>query len=162
MTILSTAGRSLISMTSTDEVVASSIPVDLSTDTPVMLMRLVMDPTVPGDIFEVNARARVTNDCGYTIGVGYHLWMFDVDDGVPWPHTQPWTRIAPLNGDNVTKDRHHMPLHCTATYQVPADWPAGHRMVIAYQADAHSTAWQAGDTLTVDQAYGLLIVRRWA
>jgi hypothetical protein len=149
-------------MTSSDEVVASTIPVDLSTDTPVMLMRLVMDPTVPGDIFEANARARVTNDLTYTVGVGYHLWAFDVDDGVPWPHTQPWTLIAPVNGDNVFSPRHHMPLHTTATYQVPSTWPAGHRMTIAYQADAHSTAWKAGDTLTVDQAYGLLIVRRWA
>jgi hypothetical protein len=149
-------------MTSTDEVVASSIPVDLSTNTPVMLMRLVMDPTVPGEIFEVSARARVTNDCGYTIGVGWHLWMFDVDDGVAWPHAQPWTLISPVDGDNVTKDRHHLPLATTATYQVPANWPAGHRMTIAYQADAHSTAWQPGDKLTVDQPYGLLIVHRWA
>lgn len=162
MTILNTAGRTLMPMTSTDEVVASSIPVDLSTDTPVMLMRLIMDPTLPGDIFEIDARARVTNDLTYTVGVGYHLWAFDVDDGVPWPHTQPWTRIAPVNGDNVDHTRHHMPLATTGTYQVPADWPPGHRMVIAYQADAHSTAWKAGDKLTVDQAYGLLIVRRWA
>lgn len=161
MTILSTAGRTLASMTSTDEVVASSIPVDLSTDTPVMLMRLVLDPTVAGDIFEIDARARVTNDLTYTVGIGYHLWAFDVDDGVAWPHMQPWTRIAPVNGDNVDHPRHHMPLHTTGTYQVPADWPAGHRMAIAYQADAHSTAWKAGDKVTVDQAYGLLIVSRW-
>jgi hypothetical protein len=161
VTILSTAGRTLTSMTSTDEVVASSIPVDLSTNTPVMLMRLIMDPTLPGDIFEVDARARVTNDLTYTVGVGWHLWAFDVDDGVPWPHAQPWTLIGPVNGDNVDHTRHHMPLATTATYQVPANWPAGHRMVIAYQADAHSTAWKTGDKLTVDQAYGLLIVDRW-
>lgn len=161
MTIVDTAGRSLVSMRSDDAMVASTVPIHSSPGTYTYLSRVVMDPTHPGDVFKVDARARVTNDVGYTVGVGYHIWRYDVDDGLPWPHG-PWVRISPFNGDNVDPTRHHMPLHCTATYTVPDDWPAGHRMVIAYQADAHSTAWQSGDALTVDAQYGLLIVERWA
>ena len=161
MTIVRTAlGQQLVETISDDEVVASSIPVDLSSNTGKMLMRVVIDPTVPGDVLDISARARVTNDLSYTVGVGYHLWTYDVDDGQPWPHA-PWVRISPLNGDNVFHPRHHMPLHTSAVYQVPDDWTAGHRMVVLLQADAHSTAWQSGDSITVDQAYGLLTVRRW-
>lgn len=161
MTTLTTAGRQLAGMSSDDEVVAATVPVHPVPGTYTELSRVVVEACQPGDQLEVNARARITNDCGYTIGVGYHLWLYDVDDGLAWPHGE-WTRISPFNGDNVTKPRHHMPLHCTATYELPAAWPAGHRPVVVYRGDAHSTAWQDGDALTVDQDYGLLIVRRWA
>jgi hypothetical protein len=161
MTVVRTApGQQLVSAAADDEVVTGSIPVDLPSNTGRMLMRIVVDPTIPGDVLDVEARARVTNDVGYNIGVGWHLWRYDVDDGQPWPHS-PWVQIGPLNGDNVDPQRHHMPLHTSAVYRVPDSWPAGHRMVVLLQADAHSTAWQSGDTLTVDQAYGLLKVRRW-
>ena len=143
-----------------DAVVASSIPVDLSPDTPVRIMRVVV-PVEPGDVLDITAEGRVTNDDAYNIGVGSRLQWYDVDDGIAWPHAQPWTQIGTPTGDNVTPARHHMPLTLTRVYQVPADWPAGHRMVINLMVDAHSTAWQAGDTLTVD-GYGQLVVRRWA
>ena len=143
-----------------DAVVASSIPVDLSPDTPVRIMRVVV-PVEPGDVLDITAEGRVTNDDAYNIGVGSRLQWYDVDDGIAWPHAQPWTQIGTPTGDNVTPARHHMPLTLTRVYQVPADWPAGHRMVINLMVDAHSTAWQAGDTLTVDD-YGQLVVRKWA
>lgn len=142
-----------------DELVTTGIPVDLSPDTPVRLMRVVV-PVSAGDVLDITAEARVTNDVGYNIGVGSRLQWYDVDDGVPWPHAQPWTPIGTPTGDNVPPQRHHMPLTLTRVYRVPDDWPSGHRMVINLMVDAHSTAWKKGDRLTVDP-YGQLVVRRW-
>ncbi|GFH34281.1 hypothetical protein [Streptomyces pacificus] len=158
MTILSTGGLSLAGLHSTTEVVASSLPVDLVTTTWRTMLRLVV-PVAAGDVLDVDARARVTSDVGYTVGVGWHLWAYDVDDGQG--SAGPWWRIGTSCGDNVPPDRHHMPLAITDVYQVPQDWPAGHRIVIVLRADAHSTAWVSGDTLTVDAGYGRLTVRRW-
>ena len=155
----------LAGLHATDEVTASTLPVDLPTDTYRTMLRVVV-PVDAGDLLDVAAWARVTNDTGrdrgedgYTVGVGYHLWCYDVD--APEGSSGPWTRISPWCGDNVTRARHHMPLAIDCVYRVPGDWPAGHRMVVVLRADAHSTAWVAGDTLTVDQAYGHLTVRRW-
>lgn len=142
-----------------DAVVASSIPVDLSPDTPVRTMRVVV-PVQAGDVLDVTAEGRITNDVGYNVGVGSRLQWYDVDDGIAWPHAWPWPQIGTPTGDNVPPQRHHMPLTLTRVYQVPADWPDGHRMVINLMVDAHSTAWKSGDTLTVD-GYGQLVVRRW-
>ncbi|GFH36642.1 hypothetical protein [Streptomyces pacificus] len=38
---------------------------------------------------------------------------------------------------------------------------AGLHSTTEVRADAHSTAWVSGDTLTVDAGYGRLTVRRW-
>jgi len=159
MTITTTpAGHQPVSLHSTDEVVATTLPVDLPTDTWRTMLRIVV-PVVPGDVLDVDARARVTNDCGYVIGVGWHLWAYDTDSGLG--SAGPWWRIGPSSGDNVIPQRHHLPLSTTSVYTVPADWPAGHRITIALRADAHSTAWVAGDALTVDPL-GVLTVRRWS
>lgn len=164
-TVVSTEGLVLVGEWGTDEITASTLPVDLATDTWRTMSRLII-PVTAGDVLAVNARARVTNDTGinrgepgYTVGVGYHLWAYDLDSGLGTAGT--WWRISSWNGDNVTRARHHMPLHVTTTYRVPPDWPAGHRIVVVLRADAHSTAWVAGDTLTVDREYGHLQVRRW-
>ncbi|WP_330172939.1 hypothetical protein OG875_04670 [Streptomyces sp. NBC_01498] len=165
MTVISTDGLALAAEWGTDEVTASTLPVDLSTSTYRTVSRLII-PAAAGDVLSVNARARVTNDTGrnrgepgYTVGVGYHLWAYDCDSGQGT--AGPWTRISSYNGDNVSRDRHHMPLHITTTWRVPATWPDGHRIVVVLRADAHSTAWRSGDILTVDQEYGHLAVRRW-
>lgn len=142
-----------------DQVVASSIPVDLSPDTPVRIMRVVV-PAAAGDVLDVTAEGRITSDVGYNVGVGSRLQLYDVDDGMPWPHAWPWPQIGTPTGDNVTPARHHMPLTLTRVYRVPADWPAGHRVVINLLVDAHSTAARPGDAITVD-GYGQLVVRRW-
>jgi hypothetical protein len=148
----------------TDEVVATTIPIDLATDTYRTIIRVIV-PVAAGDILDVDGWGRVTNDTGvsrgdkgYTVGVGYHLWMYDCDDGIG--SAGVWTRISPLCGDNVTRDRHHMPFPIGTLYTVPATWPEGHHMVVVLRADAHRTAWISGDTLTVDKDYGHLKVRR--
>jgi hypothetical protein len=155
---------------STDEVTASTITIKSAPGGYVTMLRLVCCPCSPGDILSVQGFGRITNDASlprYNVGVGFHTWAYDADlldaNGQPIPVAdKPWTRISPLCGDNVTPDRHHMPLDYFATWQVPADWPAGHRPVVVFRADAASTAVRSGDKLTVDQEYGLLIVNRWA
>ena len=130
-------------------------------------------PVDPGDVLDVDARARVTNDTGvargddgYTVGTGANLWAYDADPEpdetgkVPEVADRPWTPIAPSWGENVTRDLHHLPIDVTAHWQVPATWPAGHRAVIVLRANAHSTAAVSGDTLTVDAAYTLIKVSR--
>lgn len=159
MTILNAGERRLDGLWFTDEVVASKLTVDLPTTTWATMLRVVV-PVTAGDQLDITAWARVTNDTGYTVGVGWHLWQYDVDDGVP-SADRVWERIGLSCGDNVDKPRHHMPLAITSVYQVPDDWPGGHRMVVVLRADAHSTAAVAGDFLTVDKVGGLT-VRRWS
>lgn len=158
---MTTAGPlTLAGLHATTEVTASTLPIDLATDTYRTMLRVVV-PVDAGDLLDIEAWARVTNNTspGYTVGVGWHLWCYDVDSGQG--SSGPWWRISPLKGDNVTRSRHHMPLDIDCVYQVPEDWPAGHRIVVVLRADAHSTAAQPGDTLTVDRDYGHLTVRRW-
>lgn len=171
MSYLSTAGLSLVGAQATDPFQPASgslalgalectaIPVDLSTSSYRILYRLVMSPVQPGDMLDIDATARVTNDCGYNVGVGWHLWIYDYDN--PLKTQGPWTRVSALCGENVTPNMHHMPLALSTLYRMPDDWPPGHRPVITYRADAHSTAYQSGDTLTVDAGYGQLTVRHW-
>lgn len=139
---------------------------DLPSDTYRLLYRVVTGPLSPGDRLDITADARVTNDVGvpggtrYTIGVGWHLWAYSYTD--PARSTGPWWRISHSMGDNVTPDRHHMPLHISRLHTIPDDHPAGHRLVVCLRADAHSTAWSkndGNDKLTVDAGYGQLIVR---
>ncbi|HEY9409023.1 MAG TPA: hypothetical protein VIP77_05525 [Jiangellaceae bacterium] len=145
------------------------IPVDLATTSHRTLYRVVMGPVEPGDVLDIDADARVTNDVGvpdgrrYVVGVGWHLWMYDYSD--PLRTQGPWRRISALSGENVTPDLHHLPLHISTVYRMPEDWPPGHRPVVVLRADAHSTAWAyngGGDVLTVDAGYGQLTVRHWA
>lgn len=158
MGVLASGSRIPVALHSTDEVVATSLPVDLSTETWRTMLRAVV-PVAAADQLDVSAWARVTNDCGYVIGVGWHLWAYDVDAALG--SAGPWWRISLSNGDNVEPKRHHMPLHISTVYEVPADWPAGHRIVVVLRADAHSTAAQSGDVLTVDPL-GSLVVRCWS
>ena len=163
MTLLtSRADQRPISITSDDAVIATTIPVDPATTTYRTLLRLVVERTgglTAGDLLDIEARARVTSELAYPVGVGYHLWAYDVDSALG--SSGPWWRIGSPNGDNVFQPRHHMPLHISALYQVPDDWPAGHRITVVFRGDAHSTAARPGHRITVDQGYGQLIVRRW-
>ena len=148
----------LAGITATDQVVATTLPVDLSAETWRTMLRQVV-PVDADDVLDIEAWARVTNDTSYTVGIGWHVWAYDVDSGLG--SAGPWTRISPWNGDNVPPPRHHMPLAIDTVYQIPADWPAGHRITVVLRADAHSTAALSGDTVAVDQEYGHLTVRRW-
>ncbi|MEU5660066.1 hypothetical protein ABZ802_31285 [Streptomyces sp. NPDC047737] len=143
---------------SSTDVVPTTIPVDLPTDTWRTILRVTV-PVTAGDLLDVDTRARFTNDCGYNIGVGHHLWAYDCDTGLGT--AGPWWRIGSSSGDNVDPQRHHLPIHNSTVYEVPGDWPEGHRIVIVLRADAHSTAARSGDKLTVDPL-GIITVRRWS
>lgn len=166
MGILSTAGMKLAYTMATDPFQAASgdmalgalettaIPVDLPSSTYETLYRLVLGGVQPGDLLDITANARVTNNCGYNIGVGWHLWVYDYTD--PARSSGTWYRVSHFMGENVTPDMHHMPLTINALVRMPSTWVAGHRPVVVLRADAHSTAWQEGDTLDVDAGYGQL------
>lgn len=135
---------------------AATIPVDLPTDTMVTLGRIVTGILSAGDLLDIEAWARITNDVGYTVGVGWHMKGYEYTlPGV----VNPYFSIEGPNGQNVTKNgwMHHMPLHWSGLWEVPACWD-GKRLVLCFRADAHSTAWQAGDTLAIDQGYGRFTV----
>lgn len=158
--ITSFEGMTLAGLYSTDEVPATTLPIGLKAGLGYRTLLRVTVPVAAGDVLDIVGRARITNDTspGYTVGIGYHLWMYDADNGLG--SSGQWTRISSLCGDNVPRDRHHMPLITDTLYTVPADWPTGHRMVIVLRGDAMSTAAD-GQSITVDQAYGQLRVRRY-
>lgn len=133
-----------------------AIPVDLDTNTPVTLARIVTNVLAAGDLLDIEAWARTTNDCGYTIGVGYYMKAYEYTaPGV----VNPIFAIESMNGKNVTPNgqEHHGPIHWSGLYEVPPEWD-GKRLVLMFRADAHSSAWKAGDLLTVDQGYGRFTV----
>jgi hypothetical protein len=160
VTIISANSLTLAGVYATDEVPATTLPIGLGPGLGYRTLLRVIVPVEPGDLLDISGRARVTNDTNpaYTVGVGYHLWMYDCDNGQGSSGT--WTKISTDCGDNVDHDRHHMPLLTDTLYTVPATWPTGHRMVIVLRGDAMSTRAD-GQTITVDKAYGQLTVRRY-
>jgi hypothetical protein len=166
---LATGTVSLVGIWTTREVVAipGDLPVGGTSGNQMRTMARIVVPVDAGDVLDISGRQRVTNDIGpskYTVGVGYWFDVYDMDDGMSGAD-RVWTRIGSLNGQNVDRSIvHHLPLHLEDVWVVPADWPVGHRAVVCFRADAHSTAWNAnggGDRITVDD-YGVLTVRRWA
>jgi hypothetical protein len=158
--ITSASDLTVAGLYATNEVPAKTLPIGTGPGQGYRTLLRVVVPVAAGDVLDIVGRARVTNDTSpaYTVGVGYHLWMYDADDGLG--SGGPWTQISSLCGDNVDHTRHHMPLLTDTVYTVPADWPAGHRMTIVLRGDAMSTAAD-GQSITVDQAYGQLTVRRY-
>lgn len=171
MTVINAGPFALEYVHSTNEVVPDDLVIDLPTDTWKTILRVVV-PVQAGDLLDVSAWMKVTDDVGYNVGVGIHLWWYDVDNGLGSSGT--WSRLDPDAGSagmNVTKDVHHLTLGVSVPYLVPADWPVDpdtgkpHRIAIALRADAHSTLWDrdgdglAEDRLTVDGC-GRLTVRR--
>ncbi|GAA4226121.1 hypothetical protein GCM10022254_10090 [Actinomadura meridiana] len=165
----------LVGLYSSQELVATSIPVDGTPDTPYRVSRVVV-PCLPGDVLDVTAEVRVTNDLSYTVGVGSRLRYYDCDDGLPYPHGT-WIEIPTPTGDNVTPitsayaGRHHMPITLTRVYRVPETWPVPftegdyigpHRMAINLMVDAHWGNYHSGDRLKVDPYGQQLVVRRWS
>lgn len=161
MTIITTEGMALAAEYSTDETTAVTLPVGSHAGQVFRTMARLIVPVVAGDVLGCDARARVTNDASlprYTVGVTTGLWGYDCDDGVG--SDGPWWLLDPETGDNVTPDRHHLPVAVTAVYKVPEDWPDGHHIVVVLRCDAESTAVRPGDALTVDPRTRLT-VRRW-
>lgn len=145
----------------------SKIPVDVSTNTPVTLARLVTDTLATDDLLDIEAWARVTNNTGhlphdsagadgYTIGVGWYMKAYEYTD--PGEVNELFA-VESMNGENVTPNglMHHMPMHWSGLYQVPAAYN-GKRLVLMFRADAHSTAARPGDWIDVDQGYGRFTV----
>jgi len=162
VTVTAVVAPSLAGLYATDEVPATKVKVQAAAGLAYATLLRIVVPVAAGDVLDVSGRARVTNDTvnpAYTVGVGYHLWQYDVDNGLGASGT--WTRISSYCGDNVDHTRHHMPLLVDTVYTVPADWPTGHRMTVVLRGDAHSTAAD-GQYLTVDPLYGQLTVRRYA
>ncbi|MFD1278012.1 hypothetical protein [Streptomyces kaempferi] len=158
--ITTVEGCTLAGLYATDEVPATKIKIQPGAGLGYATLLRVVVPVEPGDVLDISGRARVTNDTSpsYTVGVGYHLWQYDVDNGLG--ASGVWTRISSFCGDNVDHTRHHMPLLTDTVYTVPADWPEGHRITIVLRGDAMSTAAD-GQYLTVDPEYGQLTVRRY-
>jgi hypothetical protein len=168
---LTVAGYYPASVHTTQEVTALSgdLPVGGVSGEQIRTLARIVVPVDPGDALACEGRQRVTNDIGpirYVVGVGCWWDAYDADDGLATSDpAKVWTRISSLDGQNVDRSVvHHLPLTLTGdVYKVPADWPTGHRIVVCFRADAHSTAWASnggGDKVTVDD-YGVLTVTRW-
>src|SRR6188508_2072875 len=64
----------------------------------------------PGDVLDIYADLKVTNDAGryttkgrrYTVGVGYHLWWYDAQISPPEVRLATWAVIGDTAGENVT------------------------------------------------------------
>ncbi|MEO3976293.1 hypothetical protein [Streptomyces sp. CAU 1734] len=162
--VISTEGLVLDDQWGTNRITPGvTLPIDLSDQTYRTISSLVV-PCAAGDVFDIRARARVSNRTGgdgltgYTVGVGEHVWGYDLDDPDP---ARPVFMITSLNGDNCERVRHHMPLYVDGMWKTPADWPAGHRLAVILRMDAHSTAARSGDKMLVDAGYAHLNVTRW-
>jgi hypothetical protein len=142
-----------------NELEVASIPIDLATTTGKRLLRVVLPATLAGDVLDITFKVGVTNNAGYTVGVGAHIWYYAYADPDGWANRVQISDM--LTGQNVdTTIVHHLPLGESFSWRVPADWDSG-RMVLALVVDAHSTAWKAGDTLKVETGYAQLRVHRW-
>lgn len=128
----------------------------------------------PGDVLDVYADLKVTNDAGryttkarrYTVGVGYNLSWYDAQITPPEARLATWAVIGDSAGENVTVDTHHLMLNIGRTLLIPATWVPGQWVGIVLRVAAMSSSWDlnsptGGDTLTVDQD-GILKVWRWA
>lgn len=167
---LTVAGYYPAEVYTTQEVTALSgdLPVGGVSGEQIRTLARIVVPVDPGDVLVIVSRQRCTNDIGparYGVGIGYWHDAYDADDGLATSDpAKVWTRIGSLCGSNVDRSIvHHLDLHLNDTWKVPTGWPAGHRSVVAFRADAHSTRWQdngGSDKVTVDD-YGVLTVTRW-
>ncbi|PRY56428.1 hypothetical protein [Glycomyces artemisiae] len=125
------------------------------------LLRLVF-PAEPSDILDITARARVTNMTEFPlVAVGYGLWIFDAE--LP-PEDRIWTQIGPQREGSTDPVRTVLAMHTEDVYQVPAEWPEGHRMAVVYRGDAYAPDLDPEAppvALDVDAAYGSVTIRRW-
>lgn len=142
-----------------NELETLSIPIDLPTTTGKRLLRVVLPATLAGDVLDISFKFGVTNNAGYTVGVGAHIWYYGYADPDGWANRVQINDM--LTGQNVdTTLVHHLPMNVSFSWRVPAGWDQG-RMVLALVVDAHSTAWKPGDTLKVESGYAQLRVHRW-
>ncbi|MFI1701946.1 hypothetical protein ACH419_39200 [Streptomyces bobili] len=142
-----------------NELETLSIPVDLPTTTGKRLIRVILPATLAGDVLDISFKVGLTNNAGYVIGAGAHIWYYPYLDPDGWAKRVQISDM--LTGQNVdTNIVHHLPMAASFSWRVPADWDWG-RMGLALVVDAHSTAWKPGDTLKVESGYAQLRVHRW-
>lgn len=146
----------------TDEVTATKLQVNSGTpDLYATMLRKVL-PVDAGDYLAVHAFGRWTNDVGMVTGIGWHIWLYDVDAG-EGANPDVWRRISPLCGENILPNgsMHHMPGQSFCVYRIPDDWPVGHRATVVFRASAHRTTnLTPVQYITVDKAYGALMINR--
>lgn len=155
-------GRKLIDTWWDDTPVASSLPLDLDVNTYRTLFRVAL-PVAAGDVLDIYADAKVTNDTGIVTGIGYHLWMYNASAPSGVTRNATWREIPTSLGENVIPAVHHLVLNIGRMFIVPDDWYPGHSIGIALRADAHSTGWATnggGQAITVDPC-GIVKVRQW-
>jgi hypothetical protein len=152
--VVNTGPKALAGLHSTDKILVSSIPIDVSSTTPKTVLKTYI-PVTAGEHLDVYAQARVTDDSKITIGVGWQLWAYPVNSSNI--STGDWFKLSHALGDNVDTPRHHMPLAIATLYPVKRT----ERLAIALRVDAHSFQHaQAVKPLTVDPL-GTLIIQRW-
>lgn len=146
----------------TDEVTATKLQINSGDpDLYATMLRKVV-PVDPGDYLKVHAFGRWTNDVGLVTGIGWHLWIYNVDSGEGLTPAV-WRLISPLNGENILPNgsMHHMPGQTFCMYRIPDDWPLGDRAVVVFRASAHrTTGLTPVQYITVDKQYGALQIER--
>lgn len=150
-----------LALYSTNTTTATTLPITPWSGQAVRTVARVIVPVSAGQVLDMDGRARFTNDAPlprYTVGISTALWGYDVDSGLG--SAGPWWTLDHSTGDNVTPDRHHIPVTITGVYTVPADWPAGHRITVVLRSDAASTQARDGDAVTADDLTRLT-VRVW-
>lgn len=161
-TIYSIENPVLLGTYYTDQVPATKLEVNSGTpDLYATMLRLVV-PVDAGDYLRAHAFGRWTNDIGKVTGIGWHIWLYDVDAGEGLT-PDVWRLISPLCGENILPNgsMHHMPGQTFCMYRIPADWPVGHRAVVVFRASAHRTTNLVPvEYITVDKQYGALTVDR--
>lgn len=139
---------------------ANGLPVTDGDPQTFRVLARVVVPVKPGDRLDVAARAQVTNNTGYVVGVGANISYCSTENVAEFPLTRA---SGGSFGDNVEVKRHHAPILIpTEVIEVPEDWPVGHRMTVQFRANAHSTSLdrRSGDVVTVELS-GRITVRRW-
>ena len=142
----------------------TKIPIDLSSGSQVKI-RVITVPCQPRDLLEVTGEVNMTNDTGpigYGAGIATQLWLYDASTPPDEDRAATW-RLLGQNGQNITRDLHHMQQGLTRVYVIPDEWVPGRSAGISLSCDAHSTAWNrngGGEHITVEKQ-GCLIARRW-
>lgn len=125
---------------------ASYVPVARMNGEHIVIYRVTAEVT-KGDWMLVVAQAEVTNDLGYTVGLGRYLKR--TLNGAEKYVTRP-------NMANVTSQMHHESLQMVGYDEVEEDGAATYELVL-YAASPYVIA---GDYLSVEQNYGSLAVKK--
>jgi hypothetical protein len=112
-------------------------------------------PAQPGDILDIVARGRVTDNASmprYNTSISFSLYQPNDASGAVHP-------IGKFNGSNDTANLHHLPTHISTIYVVPATWDPAVPFTVSLRGTAASTAWRAGDNITIDDMCEITVRR---